>query len=106
MARPERIDGDSLGRGALQAMKSKLFAQFGIPDAECQITFVRDHTGVPRLMFRSKGRPSVALDHAVASELRHLLVMAGDINGAYEIDRHMETARRSRDRMRRMANAR
>lgn len=87
-------------------MKSKFFTRFGIPDAECQITCERDPTGVPRLMFRSKGNPLVALGLAGASELRRMLVMAGNINEAYEIDKHMETARRLRDRTLRAAKPR
>jgi hypothetical protein len=75
-------------------MKSQLFPQFGLPDADCQITHERDLDGIPRLMFRSRGNPLVGLDLAGASQLRQMLVQAGNINDAHEIDRHIAAARR------------
>jgi hypothetical protein len=73
-------------------MKSAIFARFGIHDADCQITHERDPQGIPRLVFRSGDEAPV--DLAGASHLRQMLVQAGDINEAHEIDTHIAAARR------------
>jgi len=75
-------------------MKSTIFSRFGIHDADCQITHERDPQGIPRLLFRSRDEAPVDLDLADASHLRQMLVQAGDINDAHEIDTHIAAARR------------
>jgi hypothetical protein len=97
--RPEGIDESMLSlvprqRGDYGYMKSKFFAEFGIPETECQITPERDPNGIPRLMFRSKDNPLIGLDVVDASALREILVKSGSINEAHEIDKLITAARR------------
>ena len=75
-------------------MMSKFFAQFGIPDVDCQITAERDSHGVPCLMFRSTGNRLVGLDLTGANQLRRMLAHTGNVNEAREIDEHIAAARR------------
>jgi hypothetical protein len=75
-------------------MRSKFFADFGIPDADCDIRVERDPHGVPRLFFRSTGNPLVGLDLTGASQLRQMLAHAGDAAGAHEIGDYIAAAKR------------
>jgi len=60
-------------------MKSGLFPQFGLPDADCDVTVALDEQGIPRLWFRSAGNPVVALDLTGASQLGQQMRAAGDL---------------------------
>ncbi len=50
-------------------MYTKLFADHGIPDVNCDVEVRRDNQGLPRLWFRSTGNPLVGLDLTGASEV-------------------------------------
>lgn len=66
-------------------MKSSLFPQFGIPDADCDVSVAPDDQGLPRIWFRSSGNPVVALDLTAASQLRQQIEAAGELEAAQEL---------------------
>jgi hypothetical protein len=75
-------------------MRSTLFKDFGIPDAECDIeASFHPEFKVPYLFFRSPGNPLVGLDLTGASQLRQRLTHNGDTEKADEIDRLIQRAR-------------
>jgi len=75
-------------------MRSPLFKDFGIPDAECDIeASFHPQFRVPCLFFRSTGNPLVGLDLTGASQLRQQLAHNGDTEQAGEIDRLIQKAR-------------
>ncbi|WP_315806373.1 MULTISPECIES: hypothetical protein [unclassified Bradyrhizobium] len=75
-------------------MRSTLFKDFGIPDAECDIeSSFHPQFRVPYLFFRSTGNPLVGLDLTGASQLRQRLAQNGDTEQADEIDRLIQKAR-------------
>jgi hypothetical protein len=75
-------------------MRSTLFKDFGIPDAECDIeASFHPQFKVPHLFFRSPGNPLVALDLTGASQLRQKLAHNGDTEKADEIDRLIQKGR-------------
>ena len=80
-------------RGVLR-VRSDYFKDFGIPDAECKIEPRLDNTRIPRLWFKSSGHQEVGLDLTGASQLRQLLVHAGEAEKAREIDQYITKAKR------------
>jgi hypothetical protein len=75
-------------------MRSLLFTEFGIPDAECDIEpDFHPQFRVPYLFFRSPGNPLVGLDLTGASQLRQKLAHSGDTAKADEIGRLIQKAR-------------
>jgi len=75
-------------------MRSSLFKDFGIPDAERDIEpDFHPQFKVPYLFFRSPGNPLVGLDLTGASQLRDRLAHNGDTANAGAIDRLIQKAR-------------
>jgi hypothetical protein len=75
-------------------MKSELFKDFGIPVTECEIEAgLHPQFRIPYLYFRSPGNPLVGLDLTGASQLWQLLVHAGEVEKAKEIEQHIARAR-------------
>jgi hypothetical protein len=75
-------------------MRSTLFKDLGLPDAECDIeASFHPQFKVPYLLFRSPGNPLVGLDLTGASQLRQMLAHNGDTEKAEEIDRLIQKAR-------------
>jgi hypothetical protein len=84
--------GTTLWRGHV---KSEFFKDFGIPDADCEIEAgFHPQFKIPSIYFRSTGNALVGLDLTGASQLRHKLAHAGELDKARQIDDHIAHARR------------
>ena len=63
-------------------MRSSIFKEFGIPDAECDVELKPDPYGVPRLWFWSTSNAVVGLDMTGAHQLAQMLSAAGEESNA------------------------
>lgn len=75
-------------------MRSKIFQDHGMPDADYDFDVGRDNFNLPVVNFRAPGHPLQMIDLTGASQIKQKLASAGDAAGASLFDHLIKDAQR------------